>query len=693
MANNSTVENTVEVNKRVVTGKKRKKKIKKIIIWVVIIVLIAVALLWHFGFIGKKTGTVNTADTYTTFTVMRRDVQNVLTGTGTLQPLDSYNVTALSSGEILEDYFEEGDVVEEDELLMKIDSESLETSLERAENNYEDAKESLDELKESMEDLNIVSDYSGIIQVLEIEVGDEVRAGGVIASIVDRDTMLVDIPFMQADSFEIHKGDAAILTVGDTLEELYGTVKKVNAKYDVNENGVKTVDVTISVANPGAITESTSATAKVGEFACTKAGTFYYNVNETITSDGSGEVVSLNFGEGDYVSEGQVIAVLENEDLEDSITRAERSLKDAKNNLDDAKDSFDNYEIKAPISGTVVVKNYKKGEKIGSGSGGNGNTIAVIYDMSALKFDMNIDELDIDDLSIGQEVVITSDAKSGMEYKGNITKISVQGTTSNGTTYYPITVTVSDYGQNTDKALRAGMNIDAEIILEKVENALVVPVDAVGRGNKVKVVKKTANSDEENSGNSEAYGNGENAPRGENGERPEGMTRPEGEQMPSGMQHNENTESKADITDGESTKVEGEKQAEDTKLPEGVKIPEGAEIPERPQMPENVQRPDGASQNGQFARPQSSKGNSGYSIVPTDTEYEEITVETGISDEEYIEIISGLEEGDVVIVESSGAASANRFGMGMGGYGGMGGMPMGGYGGMNMGARPAGMRG
>lgn len=97
---------------------------------------------------------------------------------------------------------------------------------------------------------------------------------------------------------------------------------------------------------------------------------------------------------------------------------------------------------------------------------------------------MNIDELDIDSLALGQEVKITSDAKPGRSYVGTITNISIQGTTSNGTTYYPITVTLEDYGSDEDGGkLRPGMNIDAEIILEKAENVLAVPVDAVSRGN------------------------------------------------------------------------------------------------------------------------------------------------------------------------------------------------------------------
>ena len=628
-------ETTAKAPKR---GGKRKKKIKKIILWTVVIIAIVVALCFKFGLFEKSAGTA-AGETVTTFTVMRRDIQNVLSGTGTLQPYDSYTVTALSSGEILEDFFEEGDEVTEDQILMKIDSSNLETSLERAQNSYDDAKEALEDLHETEQDLSIKSKWQGIIRVMDIEVGDEINANTVIASVVDMDTMLIDIPFMQVDTFSISKGAAAILTVGDTLEEIYGTVRKISPSYNVNENGVKTVNVTIEVSNPGAITESTSATAKIGEYSCTKASTFYYNVNETIKAETSGKVVNILKGEGDKVNEGDTVLVLESESLEKSIDRAERTLKDALNSLEDARDAFDNYEITAPISGTVVQKNCKKGEKIGSGSGGSGNTIAVIYDLSALKFDMNIDELDIDDLALGQEVNITSDAKAGRVYVGKITKISVQGTTSNGTTYYPITVTLEDFGKGTDLALRPGMNIDAEIVLEKVENALVIPVDAVGRGNKVKVIRsdKTDNTEQ----------------TGTNGKQPQDSRPYDMPQIPEGME-----------------------------IPEGVTPPEGA-------MPLDKEKTDGGKN---MQRPSGNR-TGGYSTAPKDVEYEEVVVETGISDETYIEILSGLKEGDIVISESTGVSGGgwgNLMTMGMGGGmpGGMsGGMPGGSMGGSRPSAR------
>lgn len=76
----------------------------------------------------------------------------------------------------------------------------------------------------------------------------------------------------------------------------------------------------------------------------------------------------------------------------------------------------------------------------------------------------------------------------------------------------------------------------------------------------------------------------------------------------------------------------------------------------------------------------SSRGGTSYVTVNENGEQVQKEVETGISNDSYIEIKSGLEEGDTVLVKNSEDSSTDRSGMpgGMGGSGDMGGMPGGG---------------
>ncbi|MBQ4086617.1 MAG: efflux RND transporter periplasmic adaptor subunit, partial [Clostridia bacterium] len=157
------------------------------------------------------------------------------------------------------------------------------------------------------------------------------------------------------------------------------------------------------------------------------------------------------------------------------------SLKESKLSRDNAQKKLEDYTITAPISGTVIEKNVKAGDKLDNQ---NVSTVmAVIYDMSALECELSVDELDIKNVTLGQKVTITSDALENKVYNGEVTNISINGTTENGVTTYPVTINITDF----DEALLPGMNIDATIITSQAENVLSVPVSAVQRGNTVYV--------------------------------------------------------------------------------------------------------------------------------------------------------------------------------------------------------------
>ena len=108
--------------------------------------------------------------------------------------------------------------------------------------------------------------------------------------------------------------------------------------------------------------------------------------------------------------------------------------------------------------------------------------LAVIYDLSYLKLEMNISELDLSKVAAGQPVDITADAIPGEVFEGRVDRVSINGTTTNGFTTYPATILLEDYGN-----LNPGMNVSADIVVERVKNALSIPAAAVQRGDTVLV--------------------------------------------------------------------------------------------------------------------------------------------------------------------------------------------------------------
>ena len=440
----------------------------------------------------------NNAEAVQTFTdeaAARRDIQTTLTATGTLAPLNQYNVTTLARGEVLTCTFEEGDVVQKGDLLYTIDSSDVQDSIEKSKLSLEQSRLSYPQQLESLADLTVKSEKTGVITDVAVEVGDQVQAGGTIATLRDSATMKLKVPFNSADAQTFYIGQGATVTLDGSFETLSGTITAIDGADTVLDGYQIVRNVTIAVPNPGALSPSAAGTATINGIACNGGANFEYNAETTISADTSGKVASLSIREGSAVTSGQTVAKLTSTSLQNQAENSALSLQSAELSLQNTIDSLDDYNVTAPISGTIVTRNTKAGDSIDSSSGIT--ALAVIYDMSALKFDIALDELDVNQVEVGQQVQVTVDALDGETFTGYITNISVAGTTANGATTYPVTVQIDD----PPAALLPGMNVDASIITGEAKDVIAIPSAAVQRGSTVYVkdasAKPTAAQDDE----------------------------------------------------------------------------------------------------------------------------------------------------------------------------------------------------
>lgn len=456
--------------------KKKKRNLKKwlfIIIPIVLVIAIVILLLP-----GKGNAPMMDMQ-YTTAKAERRTIISSLSGSGALQPANSYTVTTLVEGEVLASNFEEGDIVEKDSVLYQIDSSDTANNIERSNISLKQAQKSYND---ALDKKYIKATISGKVFSLEVEVGDEVRQGQTVATIRDSDTMDITVSFPADDAKKITVGQTATVTLDNTFETLTGTVKSVSASDIVGVGNTITRNVKISVKNPGGLGLDQVATASVNGVNCAAPGKFEYRAESTVTASANGTVVSIQAGEGSAVTKDQVMITLGGDDLENSMQNAKDSLRNAELSMENTQNQLDNYTIKSPITGTIVDKQYKTGDTIEGGK-----TLCTIYDLSYLEMNMSIDELDISKVAVGQEVQITADAVEGKAYKGVITKVSVVSESTNmGATSYPVTVRIDE-----TEGLRPGMNVDAEIVLQQAENVITIPNGAVNRGNVVLVTAES----------------------------------------------------------------------------------------------------------------------------------------------------------------------------------------------------------
>lgn len=445
--------------------------------WLVPVVVVAAA-----GAVFLISGGGNKAAsrdvTYAETTPIRQDVSNSLSGTGTLNPANTYTVKSLVDGKILTGGFEEGDKVEEGDVLYTIDSSDASTNLEKASIALQQAQRSYDKTV----DLQYVrAEVDGTVSSLKVAKGDQVTSGQEVAVIRDSSKMLLNLLFPAADAANFSVGQSADVVLDGTFETLKGTITAVTGTDELSTGNLLVRTVTIRVNNAGGLTTAQAATASVNGVSSIASATFAYQAERTLTAQAGGTVSAINVQEGDAVSKGDILIELTGDDLTESIQSASESLRSAEISMQNQQDNMSNYTITSPISGTIIEKDAKQGDALTSGS-----TLCVIYDLSYLEMVINVDELQIGALSVGQKVQITADAVADKTYVGTVTRVSMKGSSSGGTTTYPITIRID----NTD-GLRPGMNANAEIVVAEANNALVVPNAAVIRGGYVLVSKKS----------------------------------------------------------------------------------------------------------------------------------------------------------------------------------------------------------
>lgn len=415
--------------------------------------------------------------TYTTAPVERRDITAQITGSGSLEAANSYSVTSLAEGNILTADFEEGDQVEEGTVLYTIDASDLSSTLEQAQISLNQARRSYDSRLKDLEKLSVTAPEAGRVLSLEVEVGDDVSAGQTVAALRNSDIMALEVPFLSDEAAGFHVGQSASVTLESTFETLEGTVSKIDRVDTVLEGGMIVRYVTVEVANPGALSVSQTGSAVVDGCASAGSAAFRYAAEENITAEVSGTVASIRAQEGSWVNKGDVILTLTSDSVDDNVQSAADSLRSAELSLESRYEQLDNYTITSPIRGTVIDKNYKAGE-----TSETGKVLCSIYDLSYLTMTLSVDELDISDIAVGQRVKITADAVEGRTYTGVVTKVSVAGASSGGTTTYPVTVRIDE-----TEGLLPGMNVDAVITLESASGVLAIPSGALNRGNTVLV--------------------------------------------------------------------------------------------------------------------------------------------------------------------------------------------------------------
>ena len=440
---------------------------RNIIIWAAIIVLIFASLS-----ISSKKKASSSVSVRETDIVTRGDVNVTITGSAAVEPYERFEIIPKVSGDIVYCPFDVGDSVEKGDLLYGFDTSSSDLTVERQRLSLEQSENSYKNALEERDKLYIKAKNNGTVSGLSAKAGQEIKTGAKIADISDTDNLEVVLPFTASQIATIHTGDSASITSSKHMSSVSGIVTHISSSSYAASDGTALYSVTIKFSNPGVFYSGMSVGGAVGANVSPGSGVIENSAASSVYAETEGTVSHIYYSNGDYVTKGTVIMTLTSDSVDDRITDSTLSYKSASLSMRQTEKDLEDYNITSPISGTVITKKSKAGDTIDKTTAQT--VMMVVADISKLKFELSIDELDISKVTEGQTVSVTCDALPDETFLGYITTISVEGTAQNGVTTYSAEVVIDEPGD-----LRPSMNIDASIITESAENVLLIPTEDI----------------------------------------------------------------------------------------------------------------------------------------------------------------------------------------------------------------------
>lgn len=240
----------------------------------------------------SKPQTASAVTSYQEETVSQRDIVNSLSSSGTLQPADSYTVSTLVSGEILSDTFEEGDLVEEGQLLYTLDSSDASTSQSQAQNSYAQAQKSY---SQAVKAKYPTADLTGTVSEVYVKNGDTVNAGTELMTIVGDNNLYINFLFTYADTSDFYVGQTATIFINGMAGTITGTVTAVSSGSTASDTGKMITTVRVKAQNPGLVTSAYTASAVIGSYSSYGNASIEMGESSAITAETSGKVTNMNW--------------------------------------------------------------------------------------------------------------------------------------------------------------------------------------------------------------------------------------------------------------------------------------------------------------------------------------------------------------------------------------------------------------
>jgi HlyD family secretion protein len=459
-----------------------KRKTLYWIIGVVVVLLIAGGVYMR---VRASRQAANTADVQTA-TVALGNVSVTISGVGTIRSQQDANINWQTSGTVKSVSTSIGQQVQSGEVLAALDLDTLPSSVLQAQLDLIDAQNALDDLKKP-QPLKIAQAQTALDNAktaLEnlLHPADAAIAQAQLAVINAQDA--ADTAQRAVDKLQYGRASAeALATAQAAYVVAQADVAQKQAAYD-EVGGDPSVDP--RKAQALSVLEASKAKEQRA------LATLNWYTGERTQAEIDSTHTDLAVAQGNLADAQEALDKLQHPTAED-IALAQATVDDAQETLnslengpsqDDllvaetrvtlAKAAVAQATLTAPFAGTITDIQVIPGDIVSAGT-----TAFRIDDLSKLYIDLQVSEVDIPQVKVGQDTTITFDAIVNKEYHGKVTQVGMVGSVSQGVVNYPVIVQLTDG----DASILPSMTASVNIVVAESKNVMVVPNKALKLSN------------------------------------------------------------------------------------------------------------------------------------------------------------------------------------------------------------------
>jgi HlyD family secretion protein len=322
----------------------------------------------------------------------------------------------------------------------------------------------------------------------------------------------------------------------------------------------------------------------------------------------------------------QIITAQEHESALLEHANAQSQLVAARTNLDIARQRLEDATVRAPVAGTVIDKPVAVGQVISSATSSvsGGTVLLMMADLQRIRVRALVNETDIGNVRPGQPATVAIDAYPQRTFDGAVEKVEPRAVVEQSVTMFPVLVSIA----NVEGLLMPGMNGEVTLQVERRDDVLAVPVDAVRGASELSAIGATLGLDVDSLRTAMRSRRGGGEGGGGDGE---GASR-----------------DSAGASDRRSDRSEGGERRERANGGNGG---EGSARSSAGAGGENGRG------NGSGSRGASSAQ---FVVVKTETGYAPRFVRIGITNYDYAEVLSGVTEGEEVVLLSAAQLQRSR---------------------------------